>query len=321
VVHAVDGVELQIAPGEAVGLVGESGCGKSMTALSIMGLIEKPGKTVSGHIFFKGTDLRAMTPDQLRALRGKEISMIFQDPMMCLNPVFTVGDQVAEVLRMHREDWGQTRIVLNEILEVLGLPVEPRQLSDVVVRQLSTVGIPTPRDRLGNYPHQFSGGMRQRVMIATALACGPSLLIADEPTTALDVTIQAQILALINELRKELGMAMVLITHDLGVVAENCDRVYVMYAGKVVEQADLSELFNNPRHPYTMGLLKAIPDMTTEKEWLYTIPGSVPDLIGEFKGCPFAPRCEYVFDLCREQAPPMVEVMPGHWARCHLARR
>jgi peptide/nickel transport system ATP-binding protein len=158
-------------------------------------------------------------------------------------------------------------------------------------------------------------------MIATALACGPSLLIADEPTTALDVTIQAQILALINELRKELGMAMVLITHDLGVVAENCDRVYVMYAGKVVEQADLSELFNNPRHPYTMGLLKAIPDMTTEKEWLYTIPGSVPDLIGEFKGCPFAPRCEYVFDLCREQAPPMVEVMPGHWARCHLARR
>ncbi len=306
--RAVDGVSLTVERGGVVGLVGESGSGKSMTALSILGLLPPAARVAGGQVLFDDQlnnrsiiDLVALDERRLRRLRGSRIAMIFQEPMTSLNPVFTVGDQVGEPLRIHR---GLGR----------------RAALDEAVRLLELVGIADPRRRAGEYPHQLSGGMRQRVMIAMALACGPDLLIADEPTTALDVTIQAQILELLSRLRKELGMAMLLITHDLAVVAETCDEVVVMYAGQVVERAAASSLLTAPRHPYTSGLLRAVPrgDGSSHGGRLAEIPGMVPSLDALPAGCRFADRCDRVEARCRSELPALVEIAPGHLARCHF---
>ncbi|GGH85594.1 oligopeptide/dipeptide ABC transporter ATP-binding protein [Pullulanibacillus pueri] len=300
VVKAVDGVNFEVKPGETLGIVGESGSGKSMTALSIMKLVPSPpGEIVKGEILYNGDDLIKKTEKQMRHIRGNKISMIFQDPMTSLNPVFTVGEQLTETLRTHRN-------------------VSKRQALEHATELLNLVGIPDPKARLKNYPHEFSGGMRQRVMIAMALACDPELLIADEPTTALDVTVQAQILELLKKLQKELGMAIIMITHDLGVVAEICDRVMVMYAGKQVEFTDRFRLFDVPKHPYTWGLLNSIPKMEKEKKRLKAISGHPPDLRHLRKGCPFAERCPKAKASCRIQAPHLQEVEPGHLVSCLL---
>ncbi len=304
VVRAVDGVDLYIDKGETLGVVGESGCGKSVTALSIMKLIpQPPGKIVEGQILYNGTDLVSMPANRLRKIRGKEISMVFQEPMTSLNPVFTCGEQIAEALRLH---------------EGLGR----RDAMDKTVEMLKIVHIPNAERRVKEYPHQLSGGMRQRVMIAMALSCSPNLLIADEPTTALDVTIQAQILELLNELKTKLNMAVLLITHDMGVIAETAQRVVVMYAAKVAEEAPVGELFKEPLHPYTQGLLRSIPRIdlaATVHPRLETIPGTVPTLRGEIApGCRFAPRCPFVKSVCTEQDPVLKEVKPGHKVSCWL---
>jgi peptide/nickel transport system ATP-binding protein len=304
VVRAVDGVDLYIDQGETLGVVGESGCGKSVTALSIMRLIpQPPGKIVEGEILYNGLDLVTLPANKLRKIRGKEISMVFQEPMTSLNPVFTCGEQIAEALRLH---------------EGLGR----RDAMDKTVEMLKIVHIPNAERRVKEYPHQLSGGMRQRVMIAMALSCSPNLLIADEPTTALDVTIQAQILELLNELKAKLRMAVMLITHDMGVIAETAQRVVVMYAAKVAEEAPVAELFKEPLHPYTQGLLRSIPRIdldATEKRRLETIPGSVPTLRGEIApGCRFAPRCPFVKSVCTEKDPALKEVKPGHKVSCWL---
>ncbi len=302
-VRAVDGVSFRIPAGATVGLVGESGSGKSVTALSILQLVLPPGHVIAGKVEFRGRDLLRLDERHMREVRGNQISMIFQEPMTSLNPVMRAGDQVAEPLRLHR-GLGR-KAALAEAVELFRL-----------------VGIADPERRINEYPHQLSGGMRQRVMIAMALACRPSLLIADEPTTALDVTIQAQILELLQRLRQELGMSVLMITHDLGVVAETCDEVVVMYAGQVVEEAATTALFANPRHPYTAGLLASIPGLGPAggKGRLREIPGMVPQLDKLPVGCRFADRCPDVQTLCRDKAPPLVEVGPNRSARCFFPR-
>jgi peptide/nickel transport system ATP-binding protein len=302
IVRAVDGVSFTVYPGETLAVVGESGCGKSVTSLSILRLIASPpGKIVAGRLVFQGRDLLGLTEDEMRKVRGNEISMIFQEPMTSLNPVLTIGRQIAEALVLHR---GMTR------KEALARAVE----------MLTLVNIPEAARRIEQYPHQLSGGMRQRVMIAMALACNPRLLIADEPTTALDVTIQAQILDLMRGLKEKTGAAIVLITHDLGVVAEMAQRVVVMYAGRKVEEAPVDELFARPRHPYTEGLLKSIPRLedaqAANRARLAEIPGMVPSLKEDIAGCLFAPRCSYATEQCRREYPPLEQKAPGHFAAC-----
>ena len=300
VIPAVDGVDLEVQADETVAIVGESGCGKSVTALSILGLVDAPGRVVAGSIRFRGEDLIGKSAEQMRRIRGNEIAMIFQEPMSSLNPVHSIGDQIVEALRVHR-----------------GL--RKRQALARTIDMLRLVRIPLAEQRVFDYPHQFSGGMRQRVMIAMALSCDPALLIADEPTTALDVTIQAQILELIRELSPRFGTAVVIITHDLGIVAEMTQRVVVMYAGQVVEQATTAELFGSPRHPYTRALLWSIPKLEEERgQRLTPIKGTVPDLLRLPPGCTFAPRCAFAADLCRQRRPPLLPAGAGRLARCLL---
>ena len=301
--HAVDGVDMSIDAGETLGVVGESGCGKSVTAKTVMKLIDMPpGKIVAGQVLWQGRDLVPLGPEEMRRIRAKEIAIIFQEPMTSLNPVYTVGEQIAESVRLH--DGLSRKEAMNRAVEMLQL-----------------VRIPTPERRVNDYPHQFSGGMRQRVMIAIALACNPKLLIADEPTTALDVTIQAQILDLMGELKERRGMAVMLITHAMGVVAETTQRVVVMYAGKVVEEAPVEALFARPRHPYTQGLIRSIPRIDTaalHKTRLEAIPGTVPKLVEPAEGCRFAGRCRFAMPECRTATPPLREVAPGHKVACIL---
>ncbi|WP_448576413.1 ABC transporter ATP-binding protein [Thermomicrobium sp.] len=299
VVKAVDGVSFHLMPGETLGLVGESGCGKSITALSIMRLIPSPpGKIVSGEIIFEGEDILKMSDDEVRSIRGRKIAMIFQDPMTSLNPVLTINRQISEALELH-------------------LGMSKQQARQRAIELLKMVGIPNAEQRVDQYPHQFSGGMRQRVMIAMALSCNPSLLIADEPTTALDVTIQAQILDLIRTLQREHNTALILITHDLGVVAGMTDRINVMYAGHIVETAPTEELFENPKHPYTVGLLNSIPRLDApRKERLNPIRGLPPDLIDLPDMCPFVPRCDFAREKCSEKNPPLFDVNPVHRSAC-----
>jgi peptide/nickel transport system ATP-binding protein len=301
--HAVDGVDIAIDRGETVSVVGESGCGKSVTAMSVLKLVPMPpGRIVDGQILWQGRDIVPLSADQMRSIRAREIAIIFQEPMTSLNPVFTVGEQIAEVIRLHEK--------------------LPRAAAmDRAVEMLKLVHIPTPERRVRDYPHQFSGGMRQRVMIAMALSCNPKLLIADEPTTALDVTIQAQILELLGELKAKFGMAIMLITHAMGVVAETAQRVVVMYAGKVVEEAPVKELFGSPRHPYTQGLIRSIPRIdtaATHKVRLEAIGGVVPKLIAPAEGCRFAPRCKFARTACTAATPPLRTVAPGHKVACIL---
>jgi peptide/nickel transport system ATP-binding protein len=298
--QAVSGVSFTLASGRTLGIVGESGSGKSVTALAIMRLLAGTAARVSGSILFEGQDLAALPERRMQDLRGNRLAMIFQEPMTSLNPSFTVGDQIGEALVRHR-----------------GLSAKAAR--DVAIDMLERVRMPSPHMRVDEYPHKLSGGMRQRVMIAMALACAPALLIADEPTTALDVTIQAQILDLLAKLRAETGTAIVLITHDLGVVAETCDDVVVMYAGQIVEQAPAAQLFAAPEHPYTVGLLGSIPLLSARRERLSTISGSVPSLSALFVGCRFAGRCPFADDRCRSRAPPLAEVGKGHASRCWKA--
>ena len=301
-VHAVDGVDLAIDRGETLGVVGESGCGKTVTALSVLKLIATPpGRIVAGQILWRGRDLVPLSPDEMRSIRSKEIGIVFQEPMTSLNPVYTVGAQIAETVREH-EGLGR-RAALEKAVEMLRL-----------------VHIPNAQRRVHDYPHQFSGGMRQRVMIAMALSCNPKLLIADEPTTALDVTIQAQILELIAEMKERFGMAVMLITHAMGVVAETAQRVAVMYAGKVVEEAPVGELFSRPRHPYTRGLIRSIPriDRAGRKERLAAIAGVVPSLLEPPPGCRFAARCEFAMPVCTAATPPLRRIATDHEVACVL---
>jgi oligopeptide/dipeptide ABC transporter ATP-binding protein len=299
VVKAVDGVSWDILPGEILGLVGESGCGKSVSALSVLRLIpHPPGKIVGGQIFFEGEDLLKMDEDEVRHIRGNKIGMIFQEPMTSLNPVLTIGRQLTETLELH-------------------LKMDKQSAVQRAIELLEMVGIPEAKSRINDYPHQFSGGMRQRVMIAMALSCNPKLLLADEPTTALDVTIQAQILELLTRLTRELGTAVVIITHNLGVVARYADRVNVMYAGRVVETASALELYHEPRHPYTLGLLKSVPRLDqTRKEKLDPIEGMPPDLVHMDAGCPFRPRCRFAVDRCKTENPPLLPVGEAHFSAC-----
>jgi len=298
-VYAVNGVSFDLSQGETLAVVGESGCGKSVTVLSVMGLIPiPPGEIASGAALYNERDLLKMSEGELEAIRGRQISMIFQDPMTSLNPVLTIGRQITESLRTH-------------------LGFNPQQADERAVELLQQVGIPAAGERLRDYPHQFSGGMRQRVMIAMALACVPALLIADEPTTALDVTIQAQITELVVELRQEIGMAMIWITHDLGVVAGLADRVVVMYAGYIVERAVVDEIYENPQHPYTLSLLAALPRVDKRRDKrLRSIPGAPPSLLVEPHGCPFAPRCDYAFERCWDENPQLELTSYQHWAAC-----
>ena len=302
-VRAVDGVSFYLDRGELLGLVGESGCGKSMTALSVMRLIAPPGKIVGGEILFDGKDLLKFSDSEMRQMRGDDIAMIFQDPMTSLNPVYTVGEQIAEALRLHRK-------------------LSHKQAKQAAIEAMREVAIPDPGRRAGDYPHQLSGGMRQRVMIAMALACNPKLLIADEPTTALDVTIQAQILELLDDLRKQRELAVLLITHDLGVVAEVADRVAVMYTGKIVEESPVDELFARPKHPYTEGLLRSVPKLTSEhvikQERLETIEGTVPRPTDLPPGCHFAPRCSHRMPRCIEGEIPLYHIEGEVSVRCVL---
>jgi oligopeptide transport system ATP-binding protein len=299
VVKAVNGVSYTLAEGEALGLVGESGCGKSVSALSLMRLIpQPPGRIVGGEVHFDGHNLLQLKDDDMRKVRGNDIAMIFQDPMTSLNPVLTVGRQITEALELHK-----------------GL--DKKASRQRAIELLELVGIPAAKSRIDDYPHQFSGGMRQRVMIAMALSCEPKLLLADEPTTALDVTIQAQILDLIKRLRRELGMAIVMITHDLGVVAGIADRINVMYAGYIVETGSADEIFHNPRHPYTLGLLRSIPRLDEpRREKLIPIEGLPPDLVSPPQGCPFQPRCPYAIERCATDNPSLEPVVPGHRIAC-----
>ncbi len=300
VVKAVDGLSYELRKGETLGIVGESGCGKSVHALSVMRLIpQPPGKIVEGQILFEGANLLKLSEEAMRRIRGNRIAMIFQEPMTSLNPVLTIGEQIAEAVMLHQ-----------------GLG--KKEAWDRAVEMLEKVKIPLARERVRDFPHQFSGGMRQRVMIAMALSCNPSILIADEPTTALDVTIQAQILDLITELQHELHMAMILITHNLGVVAETCDNVVVMYAGRPVERATVEATFNEPKHPYTWGLLHSIPKLYERKERLIPIEGQPPSLIDLPPGCSFAPRCPFAMEICVKADPPDYAVGTNHAARCFL---
>ncbi len=302
-VKAVDGISFKINQGETLGIVGESGSGKSVTALSVMRLIpHPPGKIVNGEVYFEGKDLLKLDDKEIREIRGKKISMIFQEPMTSLDPVFTIGHEIIEAIQLHQ-----------------GLKKEKARKKAIEI--LKIVGIPDVEKRINNYPHELSGGMRQRVMIAMALSCNPTLLIADEPTTALDVTIQAQILRLINDLKGKFGASVMLITHDLGVIAEMCDHVVVMYAGHIVEYTDIYTLFGNPLHPYTKGLSKSIPRLDVEVENLDAIPGIVPNLLDLPPGCPFHPRCDFCFKKCMEEMPELIEIENSHLVKCHLVKR
>ena len=302
-VRAVDDVSFHIDEGELLGLVGESGCGKSITALSVMRLIYPPGRIAGGSIKFKGEELTTASDDRLRQIRGNDIAMIFQDPMTSLNPVYTVGEQIAEALRLHRK-------------------LDKRDAKEAAIAAMREVSIPSPERRVDDYPHQLSGGMRQRVMIAMALACDPELLIADEPTTALDVTIQAQILELLNELRRTRKLAVLLITHDLGVVAETADRVCVMYTGRIVERSGVEEIFERPKHPYTQGLLRSVPKLSADHvekiTRLQTIDGTVPSPTDLPPGCHFAPRCEFRMERCTRGEIPLYQLVNGVEVRCVL---
>ena len=301
VARAVDGVSFAVGRGQTLGLVGESGCGKSVSAFSIMRLVPAPpGRIEAGQILLKGRDLLALDEEEMRRVRGDDVAMIFQEPMTSLNPVLTCGFQIAEAVVLHQQ-------------------VSMPEARTRAVEMLKLVGIPAPDQRSGEYPHQLSGGMRQRVMIAMALSCNPDVLIADEPTTALDVTIQAQILALLESLQRSLQMAIVLITHDLGVIAETADQVAVMYAGQIVEYAETPALFARPQHPYTCGLLRSIPRLDDAQERLDIIPGAVPDARAFPPGCRFAPRCPLADARCRAETPPLEETEPGHWASCWKA--
>ncbi|OQP04549.1 MULTISPECIES: ABC transporter ATP-binding protein [Geobacillus] len=301
-IPAVDGVDFSVREGEVLGIVGESGCGKSVTSLSIMKLLPKGiGKVVGGEIWFKGENLVEASERRMKQIRGNEIAMIFQEPMTSLNPLFTIGNQLVEAICLHTK-------------------IRKKEARERAVEMLKLVGLPRAEQTLDEYPHQLSGGMRQRVMIAMAMACQPALLIADEPTTALDVTIQAQILALMKELNRTFGTAIMMITHDLGVVAEICDRVIVMYAGQIVEEGSVQAIFRRPQHPYTAGLIRSIPDIRGKKERLYSIPGQVPKPGTVRCGCRFAERCEYALDRCRQEEPQLYEVgEQGHRTRCFLA--
>lgn len=298
-IKAVDGVTFDVPKGKTLGIVGESGSGKSITALSILKLIEEPGKVKGGEIIFKGENILEYDDAKMRKIRGNQISMIFQEPMTSLNPTYTVGQQIREALKIHQ-----------------GL--DKKEGTKKAIEMLKLVGIPSPEKRVDQYPFELSGGMRQRVMIAMALACNPELLIADEPTTALDVTIQAQILELINELQEELGMSVIMITHDLGVVAETCDYVAVMYCGKIVEYADVKTLFKNPKHPYTVGLLKSLPRSDMDQEELIPIRGMVPSPDENLKGCRFAPRCNFATELCHSKLPELQKSENGEQIRCWI---
>ena len=300
-IPAVDHIDFHLKEGEILGIVGESGCGKSVTSLSIMGLVPSPpGKIVGGEILFEDTDLLKISERQMRRVRGNDVAMIFQEPMTSLNPLFTIGNQMIEAVLIHEKKWTK------------------KQAISRAVEMLNLVGLPRAADMMKDYPHQLSGGMRQRVMIAMALVCDPKVLIADEPTTALDVTIQAQILKLMKELNTRLNTAILLITHDLGVVAESCERVIVMYAGQIIEEAPVETIFDNPQHPYTKGLIQSVPDMRYKKDRLYSIAGNVPRPGTIKQGCRFASRCEYAFDRCLQENPELFETSTIHKTRCFL---
>jgi oligopeptide/dipeptide ABC transporter ATP-binding protein len=350
VVRALEGINLDIYQGETLGLVGETGCGKSVTSLSIMRLVaDPPGKIVDGEIIFKGEDLLKKSEAEMQQIRGSRITMVFQDPMTFLNPVLTIGDQVSEVIALHEDlarDIVQSKIdevqetikqidpaspererLLSQTKKLEALKGNPpkysrREMKKAAMRRtidvLKLVQMPSPEKVVRQYPHELSGGMRQRAIIAMALSCSPDLLIADEPTTSLDVTIQAQILALLSELKKKIESSVLIITHDMGIVAEICDRVSVMYAGNVIETAETRALFRSPLHPYTQGLLKAIPKLNRDTEELEIIPGSVPNLIHPPSGCRFHPRCPYRMDKCDKAFPPLIENEPGHLVACYL---
>ncbi|KIQ94432.1 Glutathione import ATP-binding protein GsiA [Anoxybacillus thermarum] len=299
-VPAVDGIDFYINKGEILGVVGESGCGKSVTSLSIMGLLPKGiGKITDGEIWFKNENIVLASEKRMKEIRGNEMAMIFQEPMTSLNPLFTIGNQMIEAIRIHQK-------------------MSKLEARKRAIDMLKLVGLPRAEEIIDEYPHQLSGGMRQRVMIAMAMVCNPSLLIADEPTTALDVTIQAQILHLMKQLNEQFGTAIMMITHDLGVVAEMCHRVVVMYAGKIIEEGDVQTIFRNPKHPYTIGLIRSVPDIRERKARLYSIPGSVPKPGSIKQGCRFAARCEQAFERCFSQNPDLYEVEQGHRARCFL---
>lgn len=301
IIVAVDHVSFDVREGEILAIVGESGCGKSVTSLSIMGLVPTPpGKITAGEILLEDSNIAGLSENQMRKIRGKKVAMIFQEPMTSLNPLFTIGNQLIEAILIHHKKWTK------------------KQAKEKVIEMMKLVGLPHAEQLMKNYPHQLSGGMRQRVMIAMALVCDPKVIIADEPTTALDVTIQAQILKLMKDLNDRLNTAILLITHDLGVVAEMCERVIVMYAGQIVEQAPVREIFENPQHPYTKGLIKSIPDMRYKKDNLYSIPGNVPKPGSIENGCRFAPRCEYAMDRCRDSNPALYSISNIHEARCFL---
>lgn len=301
-VAAVDHISFSIREGEILAIVGESGCGKSVTSLSIMGLVPSPpGKITNGEILLNGKDLTTLNEKEMRAIRGNELAMIFQEPMTSLNPLFTIGNQLMEAILIHNKKWSK------------------KQAKERALEIMKLVGLPRSEELINEYPHQLSGGMRQRVMIAMALLCDPKVLIADEPTTALDVTIQAQILKLMKELNERLNTAVLMITHDLGVVAETCERVVVMYAGQIVEEAPVLEIFQNPQHPYTKGLIQSVPDMRYKKDSLYSIPGNVPKPGSIKQGCRFAPRCEFAFDRCFTENPALYETSATHVSRCFLS--
>ena len=297
-VQAVRGVSFELGVGEALGIVGESGSGKSVTSLSLMKLVQFPGKIKEGQLLFEGVDLVQKSEKEMRRVRGNDIAMIFQDPMTSLNPVYTIGNQIIEAILEHQN-------------------VTKHQAREKAIKMLELVGIPSPESRIDNYPHEFSGGMRQRAMIAIALSCEPKLLIADEPTTALDVTIQAQILELMKDLKEKINTSIILITHDLGVVADLCSRIIVMYGGLIMEEGTASQIFYQPKHPYTIGLLKSIPKLhKKDKERLIPIDGTPPDLVRPPSGCPFYARCDYAMKICQEQQPPYFSAGPGHRSMC-----
>ncbi len=300
VVPAVDGVDFELKPGQTLGIVGESGCGKSVTSISILRLVPSPpGRIVEGEIFFEGKDLVQATEREMQNIRGNDIAMIFQEPMTSLNPVFTIGKQIMEAIMLHQK-------------------LDKKAARERCIEMLKLVGIPRAEQAIDEYPHQFSGGMRQRAMIAMALSCNPKLLIADEPTTALDVTIQAQIIELMKELKDKLNTAIILITHDLGVVAEMCEHVIVMYAGKVVEEADVMDLFTDPKHPYTVGLMRSKPSLDDNHERLEVIPGAVPNPLDMPEGCTFHPRCSHAMDICKKSSPHLIQNEKGRKVRCWL---
>jgi peptide/nickel transport system ATP-binding protein len=297
IVKAVDGVSLEVREGETLGLVGESGSGKSVTALSILRIVPRPGKIIDGRIVYKGENLLEKTESDLQKIRGKEVGYIFQDPATSLNPVFSIADQLIEVIRRHQD-------------------VNKKEALEKAIELLRLVEIPDPEIKIWNFPHQLSGGMKQRIAVARALSCQPSLLLADEPTTNLDVTIQAQILQLMKSLKEKLGMSMILITHDMGVVAGVADRITVLYAGRVCETADTRTIFYKPRHPYTVALLTAVPSLALRKDKLAVIPGTIPNLIEPPSGCRFHPRCKYAKDRCAKEIPALEEIEPGHYVAC-----